>query len=482
MFNRKKQMFNKKEQEVNRKNKLSIYQLFKAALKGDTTQDFTQGSIGQAAFLLAVPMVLEMVMESIFAVTDIFFVSGLGANAVAVVGLTEAVITLLYAIAIGLSMAVTATVARRFGEKQYETANLVAGQTVLLGLAVASIVAFIGINYSATILNLMGATKEITELGADYASIMLGGSITILYLFLFNAIFRGAGDASVAMRSLWLANGINIVLDPMLIYGYGPFPEMGVTGAAVATNIGRGIGVIYQLYHLANTDNRINLALKHLKLSAAIMLRLIKTSLGGIAQFLIATASWVVLVKIISGYGSAAIAGYTIAIRIVMFTILPAWGLSNAVATLVGQNLGAGLADRAEQSVWKVAKYNVIFLVIVAVISIIFARPILMLFSQDAQVIEYGVECLRYISYGYGFFAIGMVVVQAFNGAGDTMTPTKINFFCYWLFQIPLAFVLANQLELGPTGVFLSITLAESLIALVGIWAFKKGGWRHKTV
>lgn len=456
--------------------------LFKRAVKGDIQQDFTSGSIGQAAFLLAVPMVLEMVMESIFAITDIFFVSGLGSQAVAVVGLTEAVITLLYAVAIGLSMAVTAMIARRIGEGKIDAARIVAGQTLIVGLVVSVIVAFFGITYGYEILQLMGADSEVQQIGYQYTSTMLGGSITILYLFLINAIFRGAGDAAIAMRSLWLANGINIVLDPLLIYGIGPFPEMGVTGAAVATTIGRSVGVVYQLYHLFNQGSRIQLMMADLRLNYEVISRLLKVSIGGVFQFIIATASWVALVRIISVYGSAAIAGYTIAIRVVIFTILPAWGLSNAVATLVGQNLGAGKADRAERSVWKVAKYNVYFLLSVAVIFIVLAEPIITIFSNDVNVIEYGVRCLRYISYGYGFFAVGMIVVQAFNGAGDTITPTKINFFCYWIVQIPLAFMLAEYFALGPTGVFLAITIAESLLAVVGVYVFRRGKWKLQSV
>ncbi len=460
----------------------SVFQLFKQALSNDNQRDFTKGSIGQAAFLLAVPMVLEMVMESIFAVTDIFFVSGLGADAIAVVGLTEAVITLLYAVAIGLSMAVTATVARRIGEKNYEAANIVTGQTIWIGLFTALLVAGIGLWFAEDILRLMGATDEVIDIGGSYTSVMLTGSITILYLFLFNAIFRGAGDANIAMRSLWLANGINIVLDPLLIYGYGPFPEMGVTGAAVATNIGRGIGVLYQIYHLVDGSSRIKVALTDLKIVSAVALRLLKTSFGGIAQFLIATASWVILVRIISTYGSEAVAGYTIAIRVIIFTILPSWGLSNAAATLVGQNLGANLPERAEQSVWKVAKYNVYFMVSVAIIFITFAHPIIGLFTKDPTVLEIGVQCLRFISYGYGFYAVGMILVQAFNGAGDTMTPTWINLFCYWIFQIPLAYFLAKSMELNATGVFLAITLAESLIALVSVVIFKRAKWKTGVV
>ena len=456
--------------------------LLKQSLTDNAQQDYTKGSIGKAAFLLAVPMVLEMVMESIFAVTDIFFVSGIGYEAVAVVGLTEAVITLLYAVAIGLSMAVTATVARRVGGKNIEGANLVAGQTVLIGLFVAFLVAVFGIIFAADILELMGGSAEVVKQGTSYTSIMLAGSFTILYLFLFNAIFRGAGDANIAMRSLWLANGINIVLDPLLIYGVWIFPEMGVTGAAVATNIGRGVGVIYQVYHLTNGFGRIRLKFKHLRLQSSVFAKLMSTSIGGIAQFLIATASWVALVRIISTYGSSAVAGYTIAIRIVIFAILPAWGLSNAVATLVGQNLGAGSSERAEKSVWKVAKYNFFFMISVAILFVAFAEPVIQIFTTDPSVISYAVECLRFVSYGYGFYAIGMIVVQAFNGAGDTMTPTKINFFCYWLFQIPLAIFLAKYVDMGATGVFLAITLAESLIAVVGVLVFRRGHWKTKMV
>ena len=464
---------------TNNLQKTNLFSLFKQALKGKT-EDFTKGSIGKAAFLLSVPMVLEMVMESIFAITDIFFVSGLGAEAVAVVGLTEAVLTLLYAVAIGLSMAVTATIARRVGEKNIEKANIIAGQTLWLGMAVAVLVGIAGISFAEQILTMMGATDSVLATGKSYTSIMLGGSITILYLFLINAIFRGAGDATIAMRSLWLANGINIVLDPLLIYGVGPFPEMGLAGAAVATTIGRSIGVIYQLNHLFGYSSRIKLTLQQLKFNLEVSTSLLKVSFGGVIQFIIATASWIVLVRIISTYGSDAVAGYTIAIRVVMFTILPAWGLSNAVATLVGQNLGAGKAQRAEQSVWKIAKYNVYFLLSVALVFLLFTDQIIGFFSNDPVVLQYGIDCLTYISYGYGFFAIGMIVVQAFNGAGDTMTPTKINFFCYWLVQIPLAYLLANTFSMGPTGVFLAITISQSLLAVVGIMAFRRGNWKLK--
>ena len=460
----------------------SLWVLFRRALSGNAQHDFTKGSIGVAAFLLAVPMVLEMAMESIFAIVDIFFVASLGFEAVTVVGLTEAVLTILYAIAIGLSMGVTALVARRIGENDPDKADLAAGQALWVGLIVALMIAAVGWFFAKDILMFMGAEDAVLAIGTDYTTIMLCGSVTILYLFLINAIFRGAGDPTIAMRSLWLANGINIVLDPLLIYGIGPFPEMGVTGAAVATTIGRGIGVIYQLYHLRGHASRIKVQVKHLMPDLDVMISLVKVSLGGILQFLIATASWVVLVRIVATYGSAAVAGYTIAIRVVMFTILPAWGMSNAVATLVGQNLGAGQPDRAESSVWKVARYNLYFMLAVAFVFIAFAEYIIGFFSQDPNVIESGVACLRYIAYGYGFYGIGMIVVQAFNGAGDTMTPTKINFFCYWMLQIPLAYWMANILELGPTGVFLAITLAESFIAVVGIIVFRRGAWKTKTV
>lgn len=460
----------------------SLWQLFKRALSGDTQQDFTKGSIGVAAFLLAVPMVLEMAMESIFAVVDMIFVSSLGAEAIAVVGLTEAVLTIVYAIAIGLSMGIAALVARRIGEKSPEKANFVAGQALWVGFVFALIIAIIGSTYAYDILRLMGAEQNVLEMGGSYTMIMLCSSITILYLFIINAIFRGAGDPAIAMRSLWLANALNIILDPLFIYGWLGFPELGVTGAAVATSIGRGVGVLYQLYHLRNHASRIRIGRQHIVPQLMQMWSILKVSTGGILQFIIATASWVVLVRIVASYGSAAVAGYTVAIRVIIFTIMPAWGLSNAVATLVGQNLGAGQPERAEQSVWRVARYNIYFMVAVALIFIAFAEPIIGFFSQDRDVLASGTACLRFISYGYGFYALGMILVQAFNGAGDTMTPTKINFVCYWLLQIPLAYLLAQYFALGETGVFLAITLAESLLALVGFLVFRRGAWKTVSV
>lgn len=460
----------------------SWWKLFKQGLKGDSNHDFTKGSIGVAAFLLAVPMVLEMAMESVFAVVDIFFVSSLGAAAIAVVGLTEAVLTLIYAVAIGLSMGVTALVARRIGEQNPEKANEVAGQALWLGFLVALAIAFIGIYFAADILRLMGADEAVLAIGEHYTLIMLCGSITILYLFIVNAIFRGAGDASIAMRSLWLANGINIILDPILIFGLGPFPEMGVTGAAVATTIGRSIGVLYQLWylqgHFGAQRSRIAVHVRHLAVKLGNIVELLKVSAGGVMQFLIATASWILLVRIVSQYGNEAVAGYTIAIRVVMFTILPAWGLSNAVATLVGQNLGAQQPQRAEQSVWAIARYNLYFMISVAIVFIAFAPQIIGLFSSNTEVLASGSACLRMVAYGYGFFAIGMVLVQAFNGAGDTMTPTKINFWCYWLLQIPLAWLLAEPASFQAQGVYIAILVAESVLAIVGYLIFRKGNWK----
>lgn len=462
--------------------KQSIYSLFKQSLSSDNQQDLTQGSIGKAAFLLSVPMVLEMIMESIFAITDIFFVSALGPEAISVVGLTEAVITLLYAVAIGLGMAVTATVARRVGEKNIDGANQVATQTLWIGLGVALMVGIPGSIYAVEILHLMGAAQDVAIMGEGYTSVMLGGCVSILFLFLFNAIFRGAGDAKIAMKSLWLASGINIVLDPILIFGWGPFPEMGLTGAAVATTIGRSVGVLYQLYHLFSVSGKIQLFIHKLKLDLAVVAGILKVSVGGVLQFLIATASWVFLVRIVSHFGSDAVAGYTIAIRIVMFTMLPAWGLSNAAATLVGQNLGAKQAARAEVSVWAITKYNLVFMLTVAFAFYFFSASIIGLFSDNAKVIEYGTQCLEFVAYGYGFYAVGMTLVQAFNGAGDTMTPTVINFVCYWLLQIPLAYWLAISLNIGPAGVFAAIPLASLFIAILAWVFFRSGRWKTKQV
>ena len=457
------------------------WQIAADAMSG-RAHEYTSGSIRRAVVLLAIPMVLEMAMESVFVVVDIFFVARLGADAVTAVGLTEAVLTLLYAIAIGLSMGATALVARRIGEREAQAAKVVAVQTIWVGVALSLALGVLGIVYAEDVLGLMGGDAAVVAGGTRYTAIMLGGSATILMIFLLNAVFRGAGNAVIAMRALWLANGINIVLDPLLIFGIGPFPEMGVTGAAVATNIGRGTGVAYQLYCLSGAHSQIRLGLADLRFSVAVTLRLLRVSLPGAFQYVIATSSYILLMRIVAAYGSAAVAGFTIGIRIFAFTFLPAWGFSNAAATLVGQNLGAGQPDRAERSVWITARYNAAFLIAVALVFIAVPEPLVRAFTADPVVVAYGVDCLRYISYGYGFYAVGMVVTQAFNGAGDTDTPTLINLVCFWLLQIPLAYVLAESLMHGPRGVFLAIAISESLLAVIAVAVFRRGRWKLKVV
>ncbi len=447
-----------------------------------TTEDYTEGSLKRAVFLLSVPMILEMVMESAFGITDVFFVGRLGPDAVAAVGLTESLLTVIYAVAMGLCMSTTALVARRIGEKQQDEAARTAVQAVAVGLLVSVLFALVGATSSRRLLALMGASPSVVETGWGFATLMLAGNAVIVLLFLLNAVFRGAGDATVAMRSLWLANAVNIVLDPCLIFGLGPFPRLGVTGAAVATTIGRSVGVAYQIRALLSSRGRIRIERRHLRLDRGLMLHLARVSLGGVGQFLIGTASWLGLVRILAVFGAAALAGYTIALRIIIVALLPSWGMSNAVATLVGQNLGARRPERAERAVWIVGLYNMAVLLIVMVVFLWGASPLIGLFSADPVVRRLGALCLRVVSYGYGFYAWGMVLVQAFNGAGDTLTPTWINLCCYWLFQIPLAVVLARALGQGPVGVFLAITLAEALLAVVGLLVFRRGGWKLRTV
>jgi putative MATE family efflux protein len=391
-------------------------------------------------------------------------------------------LTIVFAVALGLSMAATAMVARRIGEKDREGASVAAVQAVAIGTLVALPIGLVGVLFTPSLFGLMGATAAITETGAGYGRVILGGNIVIMMLFLNNAIFRGAGDATIAMRTLWFANFINLILDPCFIFGIGPFPELGVTGSAVATTIGRGAGVLYQFYRLTRPGGRIQVGRNQMKLDVHVMLRLLRVSVGGMLQFLVATASWVGLTRIIAIFGGAALAGYTIALRIVIFAILPSWGMSNAAATLVGQNLGAGKPQRAERSVWVTGFSNMVFLAGVTVVFLIFARPLINIFSEDPEVVPYGVDALRYISYGYIFYAYGMVMVQAFNGAGDTTTPTYINLFCYWLFQIPLAYTLALPAGLGARGVFLAITIAESFIAVVGMLVFRRGRWKNREI
>jgi putative MATE family efflux protein len=445
-------------------------------------QDFTEGSIGKAIMLLAIPMVLEMSMESLFGLVDVFFVARLGADAVASVGLTESLITLIFAIAMGLCMATTAMVARRTGEKDTEGASKAAIQAIVLGIAVSVPIGIVGFIYTPTLFRWMGASQSIINTGSGYGMVILGSNLTIMLLFLINAVFRGVGDAAIAMRALWISNLINIVLDPCLIFGLGPFPELGVTGAAIATTIGRGIGVLYQLSILARGIGRIQISREHLRIDRAVMLQLLRVSLGGMFQFLISTASWLGLVRIVAIFGGAALAGYTIALRIIVVAILPSWGMSNAAATLVGQNLGAGKPARAERSVWVTGLSNMIFLGIVTVAFLIFAEPIIQLFTSDPEVVSYGVDCLRLVSYGYIFYAYGMVMVQSFNGAGDTFTPTIINLCCYWLMQIPLAYWLAIHLGRGARGVFLAITISESLLAIVAMVVFRQGKWKERKI
>ena len=455
----------------------SFFSLLREAIAGKEI-DLTQASIKKAIFLLAVPMILEMSMESIFALVDIFFVSKVSTNAVATIGLTESVITLVYALAVGLSMAATAIVARRIGEKDPEGAKRVTIQVIFLGVLVSLIVSVIGIVFPKEILGLMGGEQSLIEEGYRYTQILLGGNFTIVLLFLINAVYRGAGNASMAMWTLILSNGINIILDPIFIFGWGPIPEYGVAGAAIATTIGRGTAVLFQLYILFYGSTRIRLALKDFVVNIRVMINLIRVSLGGIGQFIIGTSSWIFLMRIISEFGSEVLAGYTIAIRVIMFTMMPAWGLSNAAATLVGQNLGANQPERAETSVWKTAKYNAFFMVSVSIIYLLFAKTIVGWFSVDPEVLKYGALSLQIVTIAYFLFAYGMTVTMAFNGAGDTRTPTIINFFCFWVFQLPFAYFTALLLDWGPIGVFLAIALAESLIAIIAIIWFKKGKWK----
>jgi len=445
-------------------------------------QDFTQGSINRAILLLSIPMVLEMVLESVFAVVDIYFVNQLGAEAVAVVGITESLLTLIYAIGIGLSMATTALVARRIGEKNKDGAARAAVQSIILAILISAPLALVGIFYSKELLLLMGAGEIIVEEMYVYPLVAIGGNIVIMLLFVINAVFRSAGDASVSMRVLWLANIINIVLDPVLIFGAGFIPAFGIEGAAYASVIGRGIAVIYQFYLLWKGTERIRIKAAHLVIEPKIIGQLVKLSYGGIGQYLIATASWVILMRIVAEFGSAAIAGYTIAIRIAIFTLLPTWGLGNAAATLVGQNLGAKQPERSEQSVWRTAIINSAYLGVFAIFFWSIPEYFIGLFNPEAEVMHQGVNALKIISYGYIFYGLGMIFPQAFNGAGDTMTPSLINLLCYWMIEIPLAYVLALQLGWNTNGILWSIVIAESAMGLISILIFVRGKWKLKVV
>ena len=454
---------------------------FREALQDNET-DFTTGPINRALGLLAIPMMLEMAMEAVFAVVDIAFVSRLGTNAIAAVGLTEALITVLYAIAIGLGMGVTAMISRRIGARDPVAAAYVMGQAIWVGAAVSVVIGTLGVIYASELLRMMGANEAVVAQGQGFTAVLIGGNASILYLFLLNAGFRGAGDAPVALRSLTLANGLNILLDPCFIFGLGPFPEMGVTGAAVATTLGRGIGVVYLLWYLFSGRGRLSFRLRNLAIAPELIGRMIRISIGGIGQFLIATSSWIAIIRVVALYGSAPIAAYTIAIRLVEFVFLPAWGLGNAAATLVGQNLGAARPDRAEKSVWTASRYNVVFMSVLGAVFILLAKPIVELFTGDPEIIRYGVNCLRTLGLGYPMYAVGMIVVQALNGAGDTRTPSLLNLVVFWMTQIPLAYWLATSVGLGPNGVFVAIVASESLLTVLAVIVFRRGRWRMQEV
>ena len=454
--------------------------IIKQSLKGEE-HDYTQGSIKLAIVLLAIPMILELSLESVFAVVDMYFVGHLpnAKEAVATVGLTESVITLVYTLGIGLSTAATAIVARRIGEKDVEGASHAGAQAILLSFIVSIIISLVGIIYAEDILRIMGAKEEVIRNGTLFTKIMMGSSPAIILLFMINGIFRGAGDASMAMRSLWIASAINIFLCPMLIYGYGPFPELGLIGAAIATSIGRTTGVIYQCYHLFRNDRTIQLFKKYFNFDLPIIKNLLNVALPATFQFFIQSGSWIVLTYLVSKTGSTeASAGYQIAIRNVVFFILPAWGLSNAAATLVGQNLGAKQPERAEKSVWLTTKYNIVFMSLVTILFVFFSSPIISLFTEEVEVHKFGSQALQIIGFGYVFYGIGMVMIQSLNGAGDTKTPTWINIGSFWLFQIPLAWFLSTYLDMGPTGAFIAIPAAETFLAISAWYFFRKGNWK----
>jgi len=458
-----------------------LWSSIREAIRG-SHQDFTTGNLNRAILLLAIPMVLEMVLESLFAVVDVFWVGRLGADAVVTIGVIESLLSLVWAVGLGLSLSTTAMVARRIGEKDPEGAAVAGVLAIVIGLAVSVLVGLPCFFYAPDLLRLMGASPQVIAVGSGYARVALTGSGVIMMLFLNNAIFRGAGDAAIAMRLLWVSNIINLILDPCLIFGWGPFPKLGVTGAAVATLTGRSIGVLYQFYRLLRGTERIRILRSQLHINLSVLLRLLRVSVTGILQFAIAHTSWIGLVRIVSVFGSAALAGYTIAIRILIFVLLPSWGLSNAAATLVGQNLGAKQPERAQTSVWRTGFYNMIFLGGIGVFFLIFATPAVRLFTHDPAVVPLAATCLRIISYGNIGYAYGMVMLQAFNGAGDTVTPTIVHFFGFWLLEIPLAYFLAIPAHMGPNGVYISIVVAEAAIAAAGILLFRRGRWKRQQI
>ena len=446
------------------------------------SRDYTREPIQRAVLLLAVPMVLEMFMQSLFSVADIFFVGRLGPAAVAVVGLTDSLLAIVFSAAIGVSIATTAMVARRIGEGAPDRAATAAVQAIGLGVLLSLPVAIAGFTSPTALLRLLGADETVAGYGSNFTAIMLAGNVSVVLLFLLNAIFRGAGDASVAMRSLWIANSLNIVLDPLFIFGLGPIPAMGLEGAAIATTLARFIGVAYQLYRLAGSGGNLQIRRDQILLVPAVLLRLVRVSAIGVVQFLVSTTSFIWLFRILSGFGADAMAGYTIAIRIIMFILLPAWGMGNAAATLVGQNLGAQNPERAERAVWITARANTIFLGLIGVVLFFFAEPIAGIFSAEAAVIEVAALCLRTVSYSYLFWGFGMVTVLAFNGSGDTTTPTWLNLIAYWVVQLPLAWILSGPRGLGPQGVFIAIATGQIVIAILGVTFFRRGRWKTREI
>ncbi|MCW7465570.1 MATE family efflux transporter [Leptospira levettii] len=459
----------------------SLWEDLKKALSG-SEEDYTEISLRKAIFLLSVPMILELVLESVFAVVDIYFVGSLGASAVATVGLTETYLFLLYAIAMGLSFSVTAIVARRIGEKEKDLAGIAAIQSIWIAILSSIPFSIAGIYFSKELLLLMGADEWILNEGYHYMQWMLGGNLIVILLFLINAVFRGAGDAAISMRVLWLANGLNILLDPIFIFGWGPIPAFGITGAAIATNIGRGIGVLFQFWLLFRGGKHIKILKSHLTIEWETIHGILKTSLGGIGQMIVGMTSWIFIMRILSEFGSQTIAAATIALRTMMFTLMPSWGMSNAVATLVGQNLGAGKPDRAEQSVWVTGFCNMCYLVLVSLVYFFLSERIIGIFTSDPKVIIIGSEWLRIVSYSYFVYAWWMAASQAFNGAGDTMTPTKINVIFFWIIQIPLAFTLGKYFEFGYSGVFWAMMLTETSVGIYTLWLFTKGKWKDTKV
>ncbi len=459
-----------------------IFSTIKMALNGESNYDFTSGKINTAVILLAIPMVLEMMMESVFALVDLYFVGHLENSSFAVqtVGLTESVLTIIYSLAIGISMAATAVVARRIGEKDPVAAAKAGMQAIVVAISINIVISILGVVFATDMLMWMGSSRESAIYGTSFVQIMMGGSTSIMLLFLINGIFRGAGNAAIAMKSLWLANICNIILCPIFINGLGPIPAFGLTGAAMATTTGRSIGVLYQLYNLFNGKGVIKMVLAYITPDFEQIKAIVKIAAPGVLQFVIASCSWIFLAKLVATTGGdQGSAGYQTALRIMMFFILPAWGLSGAAATLVGQNLGAKQVERAEKSVFVTAKYNVIFMAIITVITLTGAEYMVSLFTNDAVVLKIAVEALQIVSIGYVFYGIGMVLINVFNGAGDTWTPTKINFFGFWLFQIPLAYFLAKHLKMGPTGVFMAIPIAEACITIAGYVLYKKGKWKR---